>query len=388
MAGTCIHDWRTDRTYRMNELVQYNNVVYKCLVRSANTNPEDTEHWLPLFDVKAEMFLNPQSTEPTIEKTEYVEKTEKGELPMAEDMVYEGHRYRKGSDGVWKVIAAVKDAEAEMERANAGRFINTIQDIKDAETRLTAQVVEDRFQGQKGFAEVSHELCEGFSGVEGSLNAGFRDVTAQVTHNSEANAHSFGDVKTQNALYSGETQRLVQLTSDNGQRLTQLVGDNVLRQNQLTSDATQRLMQSVANITDTLILTNASESRIQVEKISAELRVQADKNAFENLLQFKEVQITQERIAAAAARDAAANAAAIAAQLCECCCELKEKISAEADETRELLNATKMQDLRDSLADAKNRLVEESHRHNLESVYNKITQVGLGNVAIPTAVRS
>jgi hypothetical protein len=67
--------------------------------------------------------------------------------------------------------------------------------------------------------------------------------------------------------------------------------------------------------------------------------------------------------------------ASLAAQIAECCCEVKGLVTADGAETRELINELKTADLRDRL-----------HKLELaEMVTNKVTQVGLGNIAIPTA---
>jgi uncharacterized surface protein with fasciclin (FAS1) repeats len=72
------------------------------------------------------------------------------------------------------------------------------------------------------------------------------------------------------------------------------------------------------------------------------LAVQATNN-------FNLVQIEAVKNAAAAQLTATVNAAAIAAQLAECCCELKEKIGADGDATRALINTNTIESLREKL---------------------------------------
>lgn len=74
---------------------------------------------------------------------------------------------------------------------------------------------------------------------------------------------------------------------------------------------------------------------LEAERNRNLLAVQADKNTYQLQLQ------------------ATTNAAAAAAQLAECCCELKEKITAEAVETRALINTIESNRLRDELAACK-----------------------------------
>jgi hypothetical protein len=93
-----------------------------------------------------------------------------------------------------------------------------------------------------------------------------------------------------------------------------------------TKEARFDVMQGLCNLT---ALNYQIEGRALLEaaKNAAALNVQAEK------------------IAAEAARQAA-----------ECCCELKEKITAEGQKTRDLINANQAQDLRDRAARAENAL--------------------------------
>lgn len=74
---------------------------------------------------------------------------------------------------------------------------------------------------------------------------------------------------------------------------------------------------------------------LEAEKNRNLLAVQSDKNTYQLQLQ------------------AQTNAAAAAAQLAECCCELKEKITAEAVATRDLINTVESNRLRDDLTACK-----------------------------------
>lgn len=59
--------------------------------------------------------------------------------------------------------------------------------------------------------------------------------------------------------------------------------------------------------------------------------------------------------AAAAYLQAAQLSAQASKEAAECCCELKERIHAEGERTRDLINAQEVADLREKLADAKSR---------------------------------
>ncbi len=79
---------------------------------------------------------------------------------------------------------------------------------------------------------------------------------------------------------------------------------------------------------------NAAAINLAIEKTSAASILEASKNA------------------AAAQLFAAQNHAAALAQAAACCCELKELIRAEGGQTRDLINANTVQNLRDALAAA------------------------------------
>lgn len=103
--------------------------------------------------------------------------------------------------------------------------------------------------------------------------------------------------------------------------------------NQLSVQAT-----NYSNLASVQATNNYNMLTVQAEKIAAAAALDAQKYA------------------AAAILDSTKNAAAIAAQLAECCCELREKITADGDMTRSLINNNTIQELRDRLA-ATTRLV-------------------------------
>lgn len=51
-----------------------------------------------------------------------------------------------------------------------------------------------------------------------------------------------------------------------------------------------------------------------------------------------------------------AQGTALASQLATCCCEIKEKIGSDGDETRALINSINLQNIQGQLADAKSQI--------------------------------
>jgi hypothetical protein len=90
---------------------------------------------------------------------------------------------------------------------------------------------------------------------------------------------------------------------------------------------------------------NAAALGLQATTNANALSVEATKN-------FYALTVEAQKNAAAAELRAQTIAAAAAAQAAECCCELKELITREANTTRDLINANTVQDLRDRLSAA------------------------------------
>jgi hypothetical protein len=104
---------------------------------------------------------------------------------------------------------------------------------------------------------------------------------------------------------------------------------------------------------------------LDAEKNANALAVQATSNFNLSQVQatsnFNMLTVQAEKLAAAALLDSTKNAAAAtllatqlaataAAQLAECCCELREKITKDGDETRELINASEKERMREKIA--------------------------------------
>lgn len=86
-------------------------------------------------------------------------------------------------------------------------------------------------------------------------------------------------------------------------------------------------------------------SQVQAEKLAAAAVLQAEKLAAASVLQA-------EKLASAAALQAQQIASTAAAQLAECCCELREKITADGNSTRAVLESNERERLRDRAARA------------------------------------
>lgn len=109
--------------------------------------------------------------------------------------------------------------------------------------------------------------------------------------------------------------------------------------------------QAVGNFKDALGVAYQIEGRTNLE---------AAKNfnaiTVQNAANFAALQLDATKNAAASALAAAVNQAATLAAIAECCCETKELIRAENEETRNLINSNTIQHLRDVLT-ATQRLV-------------------------------
>ena len=94
---------------------------------------------------------------------------------------------------------------------------------------------------------------------------------------------------------------------------------------------------------------NAAAGILEAAKNTASLGVQAadigNRASVERTNFFNLVQVEAVKNAAAAQLEAQKNASAIAAQVAACCCELKEKIGADGDATRALINANTITEL-------------------------------------------
>lgn len=117
---------------------------------------------------------------------------------------------------------------------------------------------------------------------------------------------------------------------------------------------------------------NFVETRLGIERTSGEVRRDnlvafADLDKFlcnkfdvaarDSLNGFKDTQILSLSGFKDAQLFAAQNAAKISAELAECCCEVKELVRAEGTSTRELIQSTETQRLRDALAAANQELL-------------------------------
>lgn len=115
----------------------------------------------------------------------------------------------------------------------------------------------------------------------------------------------------------------------------------------------QFTLEAFRALTDT-VNRNARDIEVNVERSNGEGKATTidESRQTQNLAitGFKDVALAQATNTAALQLSAAQNTAAILAAQAECCCEIKELVRADGQMTRDLINATNMQDLRDKLA--------------------------------------
>ena len=120
------------------------------------------------------------------------------------------------------------------------------------------------------------------------------------------------------------------------------VGDVKVRQAEIEGRA---LLEAAKNAAAGILEAAKNTSLLGVQAADIGNRASVERTNFFNLVQVEAV-----KNAAAAQLQAQVNAAAIAAQVAECCCELKEKIGADGDATRQLINGNTIADLQARLA--------------------------------------
>ncbi len=101
-------------------------------------------------------------------------------------------------------------------------------------------------------------------------------------------------------------------------------------------NAKDRLSDAIASGTNRT-LEQFGLTGVLIQKVAGELSTQAVLNAKDGI-------IDSAKNAAAATLLAVQNQAAVMAKLCECCCEIREAIRSDGDETRELMNTLARRD--------------------------------------------
>lgn len=221
---------------------------------------------------------------------------------------------RAGGDRFMQTVQDIKDAEARLERSSGDRFMQVIQDVKDAETRL------DKSGGDR-FIQTIQDIKDAA-----------KDVALSGAHNVEVTKE--GNFQTERS--QSQTRELV------------------------AAGFKDLAVEVCEGFDEVKGLVERDTKEILVNQLKE--FAQADKTACHNqtmtLLQFKEQALLSDRHAASQAllseRLAAKQellseklAAQAAAQAAECCCEIKELIRTDGDRTRALVNEQEVQRLRD-----------------------------------------
>jgi len=231
-------------------------------------------------------------------------------------------------------VEATKDAEAGIERSMASSFQNVIQDVKDAESRLMKDA------GDK-FINTIQDIKDAETRLTKDLNDNFiqtvQDIKEAARDTALASAHTVETVKD-----SGSYTR--EVMDRNFRESTKELYTNFERTNKYV-DETRRelgLLQERA----------LKEELVTQYKLHSETEKRGYETQKELLKGFSESELRADRHAAAQALLSEKLAAQAAAKAAECCCEIKEKIAADGQKTRDLINSITEQNLRDRAAKA------------------------------------
>lgn len=275
------------------------------------------------------------------------------------------------------VIGAVKDAEADLERSSGQHFGDTICAVKDAE------------------ADVVRTVKDAQADLERSAGLHYAD-NVKTVKDAEARLLKDAGDKFINVIQDVKDAES-RLMKDAGDKFIDTIQDVKDAESRLLKDAGDKFIQTIQDVKEVELAVERSKAKVVEairqsefegekshnrtrERMDAEFRhlerdiyrgfddskstayrlaMDADKTACTNqmqtLLQFKDQALLSEKLACKQELLSEKLAAAAAAQLAECCCELKEKMSAEAGETRELINRIETDRLRDkaNVAEAK-----------------------------------
>ncbi len=220
-------------------------------------------------------------------------------------------------------VRTVKDAEARILKDAGDKFINVIQDVKDAESRL-----------MKDAGDKFINLVQDVKDAESRLLKDSGDKFIQTIQ----------DVKEVEIAVERSKGKVVEAI-----RQSEFEGEKSHSRTRERMDAEFRHLERD-------VYRGFDESKVTAYKLAMDADKTACANQMQTLLQFKDQALLSEKLAAHQELLAEKLAAAAAAQAAECCCELKEKIGAEADETRALINRIETDRLRDKAAKAENQL--------------------------------
>lgn len=213
------------------------------------------------------------------------------------------------------VVKTVKDAQFGLEATSGTRYGNTMQILKDVESTIERASLQ-------GFAQSARDVKENQIALE-KAHAVTRDLVRQSEISAEKEncqtrslvQNSYSDLKT--SIFNAE--------KDLGYSLLSGFKDQLIE-----DKAAQALAYQLAAAADKTACINAALAERDRQT-----------HAAANALAFKEVQLMQERIAAAAAANA---------------CEVKELIRADGEKTRSLLTSNEMDRLREKATKAELQL--------------------------------
>lgn len=200
-----------------------------------------------------------------------------------------------------------------------------------------------------GFRATASDTANGFRATASDSTAGFRSVATDTANGFRSAAQDAKDIQVE--VKDVECKVVDKIGDDTARVLSAVThGTEEAQENyaRLQKQVSDNNTATALGFKDAQALAYQVEGRALLEaaKNANALGVQADKLWYQTNLQAQ-------TNAAAAVLLATQNQAAILAAQAECCCELKEKITAEAVETRALINTIESNRIRDELASCK-----------------------------------
>lgn len=215
---------------------------------------------------------------------------------------------------------------------------------------------------------VLHEIADGTRAILNDVGNNSRAVLNEV-----ANSSRFGIKETADA--SRLLMKEVCDTSHDGIEATAEQGAETRAQGEAHRASDERLHLATREAAErSFIQSFANQAEIRrdvlgeaqnIKLLTADRFTALDKwlcdkfgeNTRDVLKGFADTQLDAARNTAGLQLTAAQNAAKLSAELAECCCEVKELVRTEATSTRELIQSTETQRLRDALASANQELL-------------------------------
>ena len=217
------------------------------------------------------------------------------------------------------IVKTVKDTEANLDRAAGDRFNQTVQDVKDAESRISDRQARDFLHLADDVNGVDRDILKTRSHVVGAV----KDAAADIERSSCA-AHAALD-------------------------------RDILVNREKDAEWFGRAYEKMALCREDTML-GFKDSQAVSFRLAAETEKTACHNQQQVLLQLKEQAMLSERLAAHQALLSERHSALASRELEQRFCELKEKVSREADETRSLINRYEVDNLRDRAARAESKI--------------------------------